>query len=33
VLGQLGSDEFREGDALRRTSIDAAAVEDEDADW
>jgi hypothetical protein len=35
VLGQLGLETFREGEALRRTSIGRdAAVEDEDAnDW
>jgi hypothetical protein len=34
VLGHIGLDEFREGGALRRTSIGDAAVEDEDdSDW
>jgi hypothetical protein len=31
VLGEIGLDEFREGEALRRTSMGDAAVEDEDA--
>src|SRR5436189_4974330 len=31
VLGERGLDDFRGGEAVRRTSIGAAAVEDEDA--
>jgi len=34
VLGETSLDAFREGEALRRTSMGNAAVEDEDAsDW
>jgi hypothetical protein len=35
VLGEIGLDEFRQGEALRRTSMGGdAAVDDEDAsDW
>jgi hypothetical protein len=31
VLDEIGIDEFREGEALRRTWMGDAAVEDEDA--
>jgi hypothetical protein len=34
VLGEIGLDEFRDGEALRGTSMGDAAVEDGDvSDW